>query len=296
MKSSVCRIFWLQTCEAVWSNWKWMQSSESRFYLCKKYELPHWFRIFALVSQGFVIVYRNKFTHKTKSRCISNSFSISDRFLLSIVFSHSSLYFVQSVHLMKRFSCNTEMLERNNLYITDMYPHVPCVASRVCHCIQDTQNSIRMQGSEACKNSLRMHANHSKCAPLKWTTFGTNTFWNLMVFNRIIGGTCSNFALQTVSLVCDPITPSIFAGKSLRRIFLSDPIRLLKSYSPLPLPSAFPFSHTLNYMPQLRIASTSSSRWIDVLLLGALDLFSTISRCRASWTRLSINLSVWEKK
>ena len=33
---------WLQAREAVWSNSKRSQSSESRFSLCKKYELPLW--------------------------------------------------------------------------------------------------------------------------------------------------------------------------------------------------------------------------------------------------------------
>ena len=33
------KALWLQVCEALWSNCKWTQSSELRFFLCKKYEL-----------------------------------------------------------------------------------------------------------------------------------------------------------------------------------------------------------------------------------------------------------------
>ena len=41
MTSSVTAalFLWLQARESLWSNWKRTQSSESRFFLCKKYEL-----------------------------------------------------------------------------------------------------------------------------------------------------------------------------------------------------------------------------------------------------------------
>lgn len=53
------------------------------------------------------------FPYQTNSRCIFSRFSISDLFLLSIVFSFSSLYFVQSVHLVKRFSCKVVIIKFN---------------------------------------------------------------------------------------------------------------------------------------------------------------------------------------
>ena len=34
-----CKGLWLQVHKALWSNCKWTQSNESRFFLCKKYEM-----------------------------------------------------------------------------------------------------------------------------------------------------------------------------------------------------------------------------------------------------------------
>ena len=57
--------------------------------------------------------------------------------------------------------------------------------------------------------------------------------------------------LMMVTLVSGQITPSNFPGSFLSTIFLSDPIRLVQSYRPLPFPSQFSFSQTLKEMPQL---------------------------------------------
>ena len=46
--------------------------------------------------------------HQTNSRCSLSIRSISARLALSIVFSFSCLYLVQSVHLVKRFSCGSK--------------------------------------------------------------------------------------------------------------------------------------------------------------------------------------------
>ena len=56
--------------------------------------------------------------------------------------------------------------------------------------------------------------------------------------------------LMTVALVSGRITPSNLPGNFLTIIFLSDPIRLVKSYRPLPFPSPFSFPQTLREMPQ----------------------------------------------
>ena len=96
----------------------------------------------------------------------------------------------------------------------------------------------------------------------------------------------------TVWLVSGLMIPSSLGGRLSSNSFLSDPIRLVKSYNPLPLPSAFCFSHTLNDTPQLQIAFTRLSRCFVVFLLGGLSRFSFLSASKASWTRFLVSLSV----
>ena len=102
------------------------------------------------------------------------------------------------------------------------------------------------------------------------------------------------YALQiliTVALVSGRITPSNFPGSFFSIIFLSDPIRLVKSYRPLPFPSPFSFSQTLKEMPQLFTVFMRACRCLSLVWLGGLLRFSFLSLSSASLTRLSVSLS-----
>ena len=98
--------------------------------------------------------------------------------------------------------------------------------------------------------------------------------------------------LMTVALVSGRITPSNLPGSFLSIIFLSDPIRLVKSYRPLPFPSPFSFSQTLKEMPQLFTAFMRACRCLSLARLGGLSRFSFLSHSSASLTRLPVSLSV----
>ena len=98
--------------------------------------------------------------------------------------------------------------------------------------------------------------------------------------------------LITVALVPGRITPSNLPGSFLSIIFLSDPIRLVKSYRPLPFPSPFSFFQTLKEMPQLFTAFMRACRCLSLVWLGGLLRFSFLSHSSASLTRLSVSLSV----
>ena len=96
----------------------------------------------------------------------------------------------------------------------------------------------------------------------------------------------------TVALVSGWITPSNLPGSFWSIIFLSDPIRLVKSYRPLPFPSPFSFSQTLKEMQQIVTAFMRACRFLSLVWLGSLLRFSFLSHSSASLTKLSVSLSV----
>ena len=98
--------------------------------------------------------------------------------------------------------------------------------------------------------------------------------------------------LMTAVLVSGRITPLNLPGSFLSIIFLSDPIRLVKSYRPLPFPSPFSFSQTLKEMPQLFAALMRACRCLSLAWLGGLLRFSFLSHSSASLTRLPVSLFV----
>ena len=87
--------------------------------------------------------------------------------------------------------------------------------------------------------------------------------------------------LIIISLVSGISIPSIFDGSFSSNIFFAGPIRLVKSWSPLPLPSAFCFSQTENDTPQLQIALTRFSRCTGFRSHGAFLMFSSLSLFKA---------------
>ena len=79
------------------------------------------------------------------------------------------------------------------------------------------------------------------------------------------------------------------------RTFLSDPIRLVKSYIPLPLPSPSIFSQTLNETPQLVIAPTRSFKYLLVLCDGGLFKLSFVSHSIAFVITFSVSSSKYKE-
>lgn len=102
--------------------------------------------------------------------------------------------------------------------------------------------------------------------------------------------------LTTDSLLHGLITPCNLSGRSLISRFLSEPMRLVKSYTPLPFPSAFLFSQTLNDTPHAWIDSTRSDRCFLVLSFGRLLRLSRMSHSRASLTKLFVRMSKYLKQ
>ena len=78
--------------------------------------------------------------------------------------------------------------------------------------------------------------------------------------------------LTTDSLLHGLITQCNLSGRSLISRFLSEPMRLVKSYTPLPFPSAFLFSQTL-FSHKLRLSRMSHSR------ASLTKLFVRMSKC-----------------
>ena len=87
---------------------------------------------------------------------------------------------------------------------------------------------------------------------------------------------------------------ALISGHFLSIIFLSHPIRLVKSYRLLPFPSPFSFPQTLKEMPQLFTAFMRACRCLSLVnvWLGGLLRFSFLSHSSASLTVLSVSLSV----
>lgn len=97
--------------------------------------------------------------------------------------------------------------------------------------------------------------------------------------------------LITDSLWVGLITPCNLSGRSLISRFLSEPIRLVKSCTPLPFPSAFLFSQTLKDTPHSWIHSTTSDKCLLFLSFGGLLPLSLKSHSRASLTKLFVRIS-----
>ena len=102
---------------------------------------------------------------------------------------------------------------------------------------------------------------------------------------------CTFQILITDSLWVGLITPSNLSGRSLISFFLSEPIRLVKSYTPLPFPSPFLFSQTLKDTPHAWIHVTMSDRCLLVLSFGGLLPLSLMSHSRDSLTKLFVRIS-----
>ena len=107
--------------------------------------------------------------------------------------------------------------------------------------------------------------------------------------------------LTTDSLLHGLITLCNLSGRSLISRFLSEPMRLVKSHTPLSFPSAFPFSQMLNDTPHAWINSARSDRCLLVLVacgllfcllsFGHLLRLSRMSHSRASLTKLFVRMS-----
>ena len=88
---------------------------------------------------------------------------------------------------------------------------------------------------------------------------------------------------------------ALVSGQFLSIIFLSDPIRLVKSYRLLPFPSPFSFSQTLKEMPQLYSFYEGLQMFITCSCLAWRLVkinFSFLSHSSESLKRLSVSLSV----
>ena len=103
-------------------------------------------------------------------------------------------------------------------------------------------------------------------------------------------GTGTFQMLIIVSFVPGLTTRFNFIGRFGRRIFLSEPIRLLKSKHPLPFPSA------LKQTPHLLIATLRESRCVLVLLLQGLSKLSFWSQSIASVNKFLVKTSVQYKR
>ena len=103
----------------------------------------------------------------------------------------------------------------------------------------------------------------------------------------------------TEALASDLITPGNFSWRCFKSSFLSFPIKLVKSYVPLLLPSASFFSHTWKQTPQLFIAPIRASRCAVVLSHGRLFILSALSQLITAVTRFLVKTStvpVWTQK
>ena len=115
-----------------------------------------------------------------------------------------------------------------------------------------------------------------------------------LYFSTILQANCQDITfhiLTTESLVVGLITRCNLSGRSLISFFLSEPIRLVNSCMPLPLPSAFLFSHTLKVTPHSWMQSRRSERCLLDLSFGALFKFSFLSHSSATSTKLLVNMS-----
>ena len=101
---------------------------------------------------------------------------------------------------------------------------------------------------------------------------------------------------MTDSLISGLITFSNFEGRCSMRIFLSDPIKLVKSNCPDPRPSASLFSQIENDTPQLLNADFNASMCTGVLLPGGFCKLSKISQSVASATKLLVSTSIEKRE
>ena len=98
-----------------------------------------------------------------------------------------------------------------------------------------------------------------------------------LYFSTILQANCHDITfhiLTTESLVVILITRCNLSESSLISFFLSEPIRLVNSCMPLPLPSAFLFSQTLKVGPHSWMQSRRSERCLlDVSFGSFIQIF-----------------------
>lgn len=87
------------------------------------------------------------------------------------------------------------------------------------------------------------------------------------------------------------MTPFSLSGNRCNSNFLADPAKLVKSCTPLPLPSPLAFSQTWKETAQRRTVSTRSSTCLLHRLDGGSFILSFLSHFRAASTKFFVNLS-----